>query len=184
MKVIAILSEPGGGKTTLMSKIVNHYDLVPHYKEVKLVPYLRQDNIVVLGKYEEGEIYGGTDTLSMAVQPEAVKFLDTLSENDIVLFEGDRLCNTSFLENCVNKYDTTIVYLKTSKENREKRYKERGSQQNETWLKGRETKISNILTNFNLMFHVVTLHNDDHFEMENNFTQIVELVDGVIEELV
>ena len=40
-----------------------------------------KNNIYILGKYEEGEVFAGTDRMSMAVQPEAIKFLATLSAN-------------------------------------------------------------------------------------------------------
>lgn len=165
MKIIAIGGEPGSGKTTLMKQVINITGVVPEYDSFKLVPYLRKDNLYILGKYEEGEVFAGTDRMSMAVQPEAIKFLTTLSEYSVVLFEGDRLFNTSFLGYCVDNYDTSIVYLATNPDVRKERYKERGSEQNETWLQGRETKINNILTNFSLMFNIEKFeHNrpEDH----------------------
>ena len=96
----------------------------------------------------------------MAVQPEAVKFLATLPSDAVVLFEGDRLFTASFLEHCVENYDTDILYLETDKSIREDRYKERGSNQNETWLRGRESKIANILSNMTLMFNTSKFKNN------------------------
>jgi broad-specificity NMP kinase len=127
MKVIAIGGEPGAGKSTLMRRLIENIKAVPKYNEYKLVPYLQYFEIFILGKYEEGEVFSGTDRMSMAVQPEAIKFLAYLPENAIVLFEGDRLFTASFLEHCVEKYDTKIVYLKTTKDIRSDSYKERGS---------------------------------------------------------
>lgn len=164
MKVFAIGGEPGSGKTTLMKKVIEHYKVEPKYDAFKLVPYLQKDNIYILGKYEEGEVFSGTDRMSMAVQPEAIKFLSSLSKDSIVLFEGDRLFTASFLEDCMDKYDLKIIYLSTRKEIREDRYKDRGSSQNETWLQGRETKISNILSNMTLMFNT---YKYDHNNLED-----------------
>lgn len=161
MKVIAIGGEPGCGKTTLMWKIIDRFNFEPKYESYKLVPYLQFENIYILGKYEKGQVFAGTDRMSMAVQPEAIKFLASLPENSIVLFEGDRLFASSFLEDCIEKYETKIIYLKTNQQTRKDRYKERGSEQNETWLTGRESKISNILTNFVLMFNIETYKNDN-----------------------
>jgi hypothetical protein len=178
MKVIAIGGEPGSGKTTLMKRVVEHYNMQPKYDEYKLVPYLQNQNIYVLGKYEEAQVFAGTDRMSMAVQPEAIKFLATLPENSIVLYEGDRLFTASFLENCVNKYDTRIVYLSTEKTVRQERYKERGSSQDETWLRGRESKIANILTNFTLMFNIDKFLNNNKSEQDVIFNHLVFSIEG------
>lgn len=178
MKIIAIGGEPGSGKSTLMKRIISKFEIEPKYKEFKLVPYLQRDNIYVLGKYEEGEVFSGTDRMSMAVQPEAIKFLKTLSDDSVVLYEGDRLFTSSFLEHCIEHYELEIVYLSTDKEVRQERYKERGSDQNEKWLQGRETKISNILSNMMLMFHVKRYSNNNLEEQQNVFNAIIkEMVD-------
>jgi dephospho-CoA kinase len=161
MKIFAIGGEPGSGKSTLMKEILRKNVFSSMFDQVKLVPYHQSGFVYILGKYEEGQVFSGTDRMSMAVQPEAVKFLASLPDNSIVLFEGDRLFTASFLEHCVEKYDTEIIYLETDKTIREERYKERGSDQNETWLQGRQTKIANILSNMVLMFNTVKFKNNN-----------------------
>ena len=161
MKVIAIGGEPGAGKSTLMKKILEKYDWQAKYDSFKLVPYHQYKNYYILGKYEEGEVFSGTDRMSMAVQPEAIKFLATLDKDAVVLYEGDRLFTASYLEHCIENYDLDIVYLETDKEVRQERYKERGSNQNETWLRGRESKIANILSNMTLMFNTTKMKNNN-----------------------
>jgi dephospho-CoA kinase len=177
MKVIAIGGEPGSGKSTLMNRLLDYYNPIKKYNEVKLVPYLQKNDIYFLGKYDEGEVFSGTDKMSMAVQPEAIKFLSTLSDNSVVLYEGDRLFTSSFLENCAEKYDLNIIYLETHKQVRKDRYSERGSNQNETWLSGRETKIANILSNLSLLFHIEKHFNNTYEEQEEVFKCIMELID-------
>lgn len=161
MKVIAIGGEPGAGKSTLMKEILTKFVWSKIYDSVKLVPYLQYGKYYILGKYDEGETFSGTDRMSMAVQPEAIKFLASLDKDAVVLFEGDRLFTSTFLEHCVENYDTEIIYLETDKEVRQERYKERGSNQNETWLQGRETKIANIMTNMTLMFNTIRYKNNN-----------------------
>jgi len=178
MKVIAIGGEPGCGKTTLMKRIIEDIKPEPKYNEFKLVPYLQKDNIYILGKYEDGEVFSGTDRMSMAVQPEAIKFLAYLTKNSILLFEGDRLFTASFLEHCVNLYDTSLIYLKTDRSIRQDRYKERGSNQNETWLAGRETKVSNIMSNFALMFNTETFANNTYEEQTNVYDAIKNMMEN------
>ena len=166
MLVFAIGGEPGAGKSTLMKEIISKFNWIKVYDEVKLVPYLQYDCNYILGKYDEGETFSGTDRMSMAVQPEAVKFLASLHKDSVVLFEGDRLFTSTFLEHCVNNYNTDIIYLETDKAVRQERYKERGSNQNETWLQGRETKIANILSNMTLMFNVTKFKNNNKEEQK------------------
>jgi dephospho-CoA kinase len=173
MKVFAIGGEPGSGKSTLMKEIIKHYNVEPKYDAFKLVPYLQKDNIYILGKYEEGEVFSGTDRMSMAVQPEAIKFLESLPSNSVVLYEGDRLFTASFLEHCLEKYDLQIIYLSTTKEVRTERYKERGSNQNETWLQGRETKIANIMSNMTLMFNTFKFENNNFVDQETVLNYLI-----------
>jgi len=173
MKVIAIFGEPGSGKTTLMKKIMEHFNIGKDINDsFKLVPYHQKGNLYILGKYEEGEVFGGTDRMSMAVQPEAIKFLDQLPKDSVVIFEGDRLCTSSFLENCNAKYELSMVYLKTRRETRKNRYAERGSNQNETWLAGRESKVSNILGNLELKFITEIFENETQEDAEKTLSFI------------
>jgi dephospho-CoA kinase len=178
MKVIAIIGEPGSGKSTLMRKLMAKIGIEnsPIDTSFKLVPYHNKDNVYVLGKYEEGVLFAGTDKMSMAVQPEAIKFLDSIPADSTVIFEGDRLGTASFLENCNDKYDLTIIYLKTDRQNRMERCKDRGSEQNETWLAGRESKISNILGNMELKFVTEIMSNNTYEDQEN----VVEFVHNMV----
>jgi len=178
MKVIAIGGNPGSGKSTLMKRVIEYYTPEKKYNEFKLVPYLQNNNIYILGKYDDGEVFSGTDRMSMAVQPEAIKFLASLPADSIVLYEGDRLFTASFLEDCAEKYDLKIIHLSTSSEVREERYKQRGSNQNVTWLQGRESKINNILSNLSLMFFVDSFDNNDHFEQEIVFQSLINEVNN------
>lgn len=155
MKIVIVGGMPGTGKTTLMKQWMSKYRWMASHKEVKLVPFYVVENlgkrIYVLGKYEEGEVFGGTDRMSMAAQPEVIKFLDSLSGDIVVVMEGDRLFTPSFLEHCSEKYTTRIFVLTAEKELLATRYADRGSNQDPTWLKGRESKVNGILTNMMLM---------------------------------
>ncbi len=180
MKVVAIFGEPGSGKSTLMRRVLCELGFAKDTlkEDFKLVPYHKHENKYVLGKYEEGEVFAGTDRMSMAVQPEAIKFLDTLPNDSVVFFEGDRLCTASFLEHCNNKFDLKMVYLQTKSDTRKVRYAERGSNQNETWLAGRESKISNILGNFELKFVTERFNNESIEDQDKIMKYITEVVNG------
>ncbi len=176
MRVLAIGGEPGSGKTTLMNRVLETLKPEPKYDQFKLVPYLQTGNVHILGKYEPGEVFAGTDRMSMAVQPEAVKFLQTLHNDSVVLFEGDRLFNSSFLTHCDEQYDLSIIYLATDRDIRNRRYEERGSNQDETWLRGRESKIANILGNLMLMWKIETFNHNTPEDQEIVLKRILENV--------
>ena len=112
-KIIAVGGVPGTGKTTLFRKFMENLEW-ERMEPVKMLPmlYNKEHDLYILGKYEDGETFAGTDRLSMAVQPIAQEFVSTCSSN--ILFEGDRIFNQSFLEfaSSLNNVELQIVYLK------------------------------------------------------------------------
>jgi broad-specificity NMP kinase len=176
-KLIAVGGQPGTGKTTLFRKFMEGKDWID-VAPVKLVnaSYNIERDLYILGKYEEGQVFAGTDRLSMAVQPPLQDWI--ASHNCNILFEGDRIFNQSFLEFAMGLPDTElqVVYLKAPKEILEQRYKDRGSDQSEQFLRGRETKYSNLLSNFDLMPYITEFSNTNLEEqgkvlafLEDNF---------------
>lgn len=159
-KLIAVGGQPGTGKTTLFRKFMEGKKWI-ECEPAKLISamYNEEMDLYILGKYQEGETFAGTDRLSMAVQPEVQKWIQTINSN--ILFEGDRIFNQSFLEFSMSlgQTDLQVVYLKAPKEILEQRYKDRGSDQSEQFLRGRETKYSNLLSNFELMPYITEFVN-------------------------
>lgn len=159
-KLIAVGGSPGTGKTTLFRKFMEGKNFQP-VEPAKLVSamYCAELDLYVLGKYEEGEVFAGTDRLSMAVQPAVSEWI--ASHNCNVLFEGDRIFNQSFLEFAMGLPDTDlqVVFLNAPKNILEQRYKDRGSEQSEQFLRGRETKYNNLLSNFDLMPYITEFAN-------------------------
>ena len=81
----------------------------------------------VLGIYQENELFAGTDKLSMAVQPDAIKFIKN-KEFKHLLIEGDRLFKPSFIKECYNVTNNVrVIILKVGEmtlKNRHKQTKE------------------------------------------------------------
>lgn len=159
-KLIAVGGQPGTGKTTLFRKFMESYTW-EKVEPKKMLPalYCKELDLYILGKYEDGETFAGTDRLSMAVQPIATEFVKETTSN--ILFEGDRIFNQSFLEMAMDLQgvDLQVVYLKAPEDVLKQRYADRGSDQSETFLKGRATKYSNLLSNFDLMSYITEFAN-------------------------
>lgn len=163
-KILGVIGRPGTGKTTLFREILSEGNW--EKKElVKLVNslYNKSKDLHVLGKYEEGEIFAGTDRLSMSCLPEVRKFVFEVNSN--ILFEGDRLTSGVFFEFLSEQKDTEVKILVISaKENLLKeRYIERGSDQSEQFLKGRITKLNNIGSNMNLL-DIIEYYDNNTFD--------------------
>lgn len=145
MKVIYLIGVPGTGKSTVMKEYMK---LHGHWETDRPIDLL--DTHVsgwrrVLGKYEEGETFSGTDRLSMAVAPKAIEWIKT-KPDEVIVGEGDRLNNAGFFEACGD--DITIIHLTVSDAERERRYKERGSDQSEKFIQTTRTKCENIIKQF------------------------------------
>lgn len=148
-KIIGIGGMPGTGKTTLVKKFMERTD---DWKVVKPVPlldalYSEKLDCYVLGKYDPwypSEGYAmGTDRLSMAVQPNAEKFIS--ETNSSVVFEGDRLFTGKFLDFIIEEdKECFFLILETNDSKLKERYDERGSNQDEKFISGRRTKYENI----------------------------------------
>jgi len=146
MKLVYIIGIPGTGKSTLMKAFMERAG--GEWKQERVIDLLdthSNGKYRVLGKYEEGETFSGTDRLSMAVAPKAIEWVNT-KPNETIFGEGDRLNSKTFFEAVGD--DLTIIHLKVSDNTREKRYKERGSNQSEKFIQTTRTKCQNVLEAF------------------------------------
>jgi broad-specificity NMP kinase len=161
-KLTAIIGRPGTGKTTLMRKFMEGSNWT-NTEFAKLVTghFCHERNLAIIGKYEEGEVFAGTDRLSMAAQPAVLEWLKTTPDGADVIFEGDRLTSQKFFDAVIEMgYDLEIIVLSTTEQILKQRYEERGSDQSETFLNGRATKIANIQGNFDYFLNMREFTND------------------------
>ena len=160
-KIIAVGGVPGTGKTALFWKFLSLHEW-EKVEPVKLVTslYCKELDLYVFGKYEEGEVFAGTDKLSMSCQTNVTEFVQSTTSN--IMFEGDRLTNTKFYNMLMELPETElkIIILEVDQKILNQRYAERGSNQSETFLRGRETKIDNILRNFELREYTEIFKNE------------------------
>lgn len=155
MRILAIQGAPGTGKSTLLKSmlpLLGKYTL----EERGLVKYMEFEGAVVLGYYEEGQLFGGVDRLAMNVQEDALNFLHsapTRQPDKAIIWEGDRLSNAEILRMARKVGELRFVELRTSpeilQERRETRSQLAGKSQNEIWVRGRESKVLNLSNAFN-----------------------------------
>lgn len=161
-EVLALLREQGGFeredvKGTIQEDVKGTIQVEGRNVTVNAVELrARGVTVIVLGRYDEGDTFPGTDRLSMAVQPAAEDLIARLaghtarqgtSEQTHVVFEGDRLFSRSFLLSCAATPGVSVhaVVLSTTAEQLAERRKGRGSNQAASWLKGRTSKVEGIV---------------------------------------
>lgn len=181
LKVIAMGGEPATGKTTLMFKLISMADDWKVVKPEKLLDAMWSEKLktYILGKYEnDGNVFQGTDRLSMAVQPDASKFISTLAyeasteHNDSVnvIFEGDRLFNAKFIDHILthtNEESFKVLVLEASHDEKEKRHVDRKDDQDDKFKNSRKTKISNICSSLVLMDYINVMPNENLEHQQN-----------------
>ena len=147
--LVYVVGYPGCGKTTAMRGALWSID-----KEVERKPFahtIYPSGLVELGC--DKDIYGGTDALPMNVQPTVTKWMKDV-DIPVIVAEGDRLANRKFFEDAC-EYDKMnqmsysrylcFVHIKCPELTARKRAWERGSRFNESWLKGRISKVDNLV---------------------------------------
>ncbi len=138
---------PVTGKTTLLRKIRLMLGS-PSFEKAGLLHYENYKNHVVLGSYKDDEEFSGSDQLSMAVNKDAIQFL---KDNDKpILVEGDRLFNSKFLDAAITLgYEIKVILCVVNNTTEIlNRYKKRGKMQSMTFIKGRNTKINNMIKQY------------------------------------
>lgn len=179
MRVIIVAGEPGTGKSSLFKK----FDLgKPNFK-YGLVRGHKKGKVLYVGIYEEGHTYPGTDRLSMAVQPHLIELIQRpIDDISAIVFEGDRLCNSSLLKQlAAMKVETQIMFLEVSEELLAKRRKARGDTFKDNWLAGRKTKVENFKkTAVDCLMPIEVVLNENADQQFRNFSRLAAMIYGIL----
>lgn len=162
IRTLYVIGIPGSGKSTGLRACADLMGVAGYEEHARPIPHLRWLNgvgtgedmgIVELGRIREA--FSGTDALAMNINPLACAFVE--AAEDIEGFEaawfvgeGDRLANAKFLAAAPR---LTLAWLDVPVELARERAVNRAAAlgvepQNDSWWKGRITKVNNLLDRF------------------------------------
>ena len=145
--IILLIGMCGSGKTWVMQELIQHY-ILSYRKKIGKIYYHTDNNIIVLGKYD-GSIYQGSDKLSMSVMTDVDAFIQHTKDN-IIIAEGDRFTNSKFIAKA------KPFIIKITDDGAVGRLK-RNSTQSERHLKSIQTRVSNIISDHNVVNSIEAL---------------------------
>ena len=139
-ELLYIVGYPGVGKTTGLACALSG---VPYQQMLLPFAHIRYAGGVQLGR--ERGMFSGTDALALNVQPKAVDFMEWTDARSVVA-EGDRLANLKFLRSVQDAgWVVSLTLLEVEPDIARLRANGRGSIQNESWYRGRVTKVNKLV---------------------------------------
>lgn len=148
-RALYVIGEPGVGKSTAFRLLTEHLPLGKPESvsdESPLLKVQRWDSGLVLG-FDTGEGFPGTDRLSMAVQPHAMRWVTESDLPKYVIGEGQRLANVAFLMALAARSDLRVVHIRLDEAVAQSRRTKRGTGQNEKWAKAARSRAYNLAEN-------------------------------------
>jgi hypothetical protein len=140
VNLLYVIGEPGAGKSTLVAYLTRGL-----WKREESSPFAHlvyACGVVELGRRRAE--FGGTDALSMAVQPQVLSWAE-MTLPKLVIGEGARLGNLSFMTSMAAiGYDVHLVALEGSEQAALQR-RLRGGGPGEDFAKGQRTKVANVI---------------------------------------
>ena len=178
--LVYVIGYPGCGKTTAMQNAIGMDDILKQDAFLQNKPFAHTvypSGLVEIGKARD--TYGGTDSLALNVQPAVVKWLGEV-DVPVVVGEGDRLANKKFFDSVANMgRHLAIVHIKCGELTARKRAWERGSRFNESWLKGRISKVDSLVQAYQGTDVLHTLDGDNHpVRVGHELASIIEGLNG------
>lgn len=157
MNICLIIGEPATGKTTLMRALLSNFETIP--ARYGSAVFHEGKQVLIVGDYRQGTLFDGTDKLSMSVINDVERLLsDPKWDSYTVFAEGDRLANKRFIDFAFNRAQLFLYCLICAEKILARRRESRI--QNESWVKGRSTKIKNLCDRYR--FFKMEHNNEQH----------------------
>lgn len=146
MEFLYVIGEPGAGKSTLVKALAGDTEKRMSREPVPHIVWNTPTQQVLEIGYER-DTFRGTDATPMSVQPAAIKFVQS-RPCDLMMGEGDRLATSGFFTAIQEAgYRFILLHLDPpdAAQRRKRRAAELGNAQNATWVKGRVSKVKNLV---------------------------------------
>jgi len=144
-KALWIVGEPGVGKTTLVRALVGSEPS----KLIDSPKWTLVGDFALAGHYTGGT-FDGADTVPYNAVDTTLTYWETelVAKTPVTIFDGDRFSHESARERISRSAVPMVLHLVAPAEVVAARRKERGSNQDPSWLKGRKTKSEKFARTF------------------------------------
>jgi GTPase SAR1 family protein len=156
---IYIIGGPGVGKSTVMAELMSGWEPGEYVRltEREFFGHYLEHPVLGRGLYlgRLREQYPGTDALSLSVQPQALKWAESISSDLTMVFgEGSRLANLAFLSALGRQTQLLVVHLTAGEEIARERRSQRPDDgnwktgqrdtQSEVWVRAQTSRAANL----------------------------------------
>ena len=175
--ILMIGGVPCSGKSSLTRNILSELGSGEMLEPMKLFPCEKRGDVLVIGRYPDGETFGGTDRISYGAISKFRDFIDQEApKHPHIFLEGDRFFRAKDIEWLLDNHQAKVYILTVSAEEEKRRHIQREDTQTEKWLAGRRSQISNIMTNFMLMGDLLIRENETSEDSENLKKEILSTI--------
>jgi|HubBroStandDraft_3_1064219.scaffolds.fasta_scaffold00013_35 GTPase SAR1 family protein len=141
-----VVGAPGVGKTALVRELIGFPET---YTIAKPKWTVSNDGLVCAAGHYLGETFDGADMVPYNGAAVALEHWKRHITSQLSIFDGDRFSNGNSLAYVRSVVDKVLcLHMTAPADVLAARRVERGSNQNETWLKGRVTKAANFASTF------------------------------------
>ena len=168
---------PTSGKSTIVKRVIRGLDEPELIEPMTLFPCQRHGDVLIVGRYPDGEMFGGTDRMSYGAISKFSDFiLQEYPKHRHIVIEGDRFFTMKNIEWIVSGFKSRVYVLQVSLGEETKRHYLRQDKQKEIWLKGKRTQIQHVLTNLVLMGQLEIRSTETCSDTESVVNEISDLL--------